>query len=87
MASDTTASMDKLTCPDYVDFKNVKTELDDFRGPKTIPTTWIKNSKFSKKMRKDFPLVQNFTMGESEFNYFMRLRKELVLVTKTFGGE
>ena len=41
MAYNTTASLDKLTCTDYVDLVIVKTDLDIFFGPKTIPTTWM----------------------------------------------
>ena len=41
IAYNTTASLDKLTCTDYMDFANVKTDSDNFSGPKTIPTTWM----------------------------------------------
>ena len=41
MAYNTNASLDKLTCTDYVDLANVKTDLNTFFVPKTIPTTWI----------------------------------------------
>ena len=41
MAYITIASLDKLTCTDYVDLANVKTDLDNFLGPKKIPTTWM----------------------------------------------
>ena len=40
-AYNNTASLEKLTCTDYVDFGNVKTDLDDFLGPKAVPTTWM----------------------------------------------
>ena len=36
-----TASLDSLTCSDYVDFGNCQDRLDDFLGPKPIPTTWM----------------------------------------------
>ena len=45
----TTASLDKLTCTDYFDFANVKTDLDNFLGPKTIPTTWMLNSNIQER--------------------------------------
>ena len=41
MAYNTTASLDKLTYTDYVELAKVKTDLDDFLGLKTIPTTWM----------------------------------------------
>ena len=37
----TTASLENLTCINYVDFGNAKTDLDNFLGPKMVPTTWI----------------------------------------------
>ena len=37
MACSTTASLDKLTCTDYVDFGNCQDRFD----PKMIPTTWM----------------------------------------------
>ena len=50
IAYNTTASMDNLTCTDLWTLANAKTDLDIFYGPELIPTTWILNSKFAKKM-------------------------------------
>ena len=50
MADKTTASMDKLTCSDYVDFENLKTYFDSFIGPTTTQTTRIWNSRLSRKL-------------------------------------
>ena len=42
IAYNTTASLDKPTCTDYVDLgADVNTDLDISLGPKTIPTTWM----------------------------------------------
>ena len=41
MAYNTTASMDKLTCTDYVDFGKCQDNLDDFLGSIMIPITWM----------------------------------------------
>ena len=43
MAYNTTETLDKLTYTDYVDFANVKADLDDFLDPKMTPTIWILN--------------------------------------------
>ena len=43
MAYNTTASLEKLTFPDYVDLARVQTDLDDFPGPEMTPNTWILN--------------------------------------------
>ena len=40
IAYNTTASLEKLTYTDHVELAKVKTDLDDFLGPKTILTTW-----------------------------------------------
>ena len=50
MAYNTTASLDKLTCTDYVEFCKSQPDLDNFLGPKMIPTTWMLNSNYSRKM-------------------------------------
>ena len=39
MAYNTTASLDKLTCTDYVDFVKGQDRFGGLFGPKTIPTT------------------------------------------------
>ena len=48
----------------------VKTDLDAFLGPKMTPTIW----KLNKREDKDaeFRLRQNLSMGEVDFNQFIR---------------
>ena len=41
MAYNTTASLEKLTCTDFVDFGKCQDRFGQFFGPKTIPTTWM----------------------------------------------
>ena len=36
---------------------------------------------------RDFNLVQNLTMGETDFIQFMRLRNQLVFAAENFGRE
>ena len=83
MAYNTTASLDKLTCADYVDFGKCQDIFGRF--------SWSKNNSyfldvklkvFRKDDKKEFRLVQNLTMGEADFNQFMRLRNQLVNAAK-----
>ena len=37
-----------------MDFEKIKTELDKFYGPKATPTTWMWNTKFSRKWQQSF---------------------------------
>ena len=67
--------------------ENVKTGLDDLLGRKTIPTTWIKNSKISRNDNKEFRLAKDLTLGEADFNQFMRLRNQLINAAKNFTRE
>ena len=76
MAYNTTATLDKLCCTDYMDFGS--RDLDNFLGPKTTPTTWIVNKKLFKREDKnaEFRLRQNFSMGGADFNQYIRQRKK-----------
>ena len=46
----------------------------------------VKRKEF-KRDNRDFHLVQNLTMGEADFNQFMRLRNQLVIPGENFGIE
>ena len=50
MAYNFTATLDNLTCTDYVDFGKCQDRFGQFSWSKTIPTTWMLNSKYSRKM-------------------------------------
>ena len=89
MAYNTTASLEKLTCTDYVDFcKN----LDRFGR-----FSWTKNDsnyldiklKVFKREDKnaEFRLRQNLSMGEADFNQFIRQRNQLVVAADNFLRE
>ena len=41
MAYNTTETLDKLACTDYVDFGKSLNRFGRFLGPKLTPTTWI----------------------------------------------
>ena len=73
----TTASLDKLTCTNYMDFGKNQDRFVDF-CPQMIPITWMWNLRYSRKMRTDFRLVQTLTKGEPTFNQCISLNNQLV---------
>ena len=88
MAYNTTASLDKLTCTYYVDFRNCQDRLGWFSGSKNdLSYLDVKLKVFKKDDKVDFCLVQNLTMREADFNQFIRLRNQLVIAVETFAKE
>ena len=88
MAYNTTASLDKLTCTDYVDFGRCKDIFRQFSWSKNDSNNLdVKLKVFGKDGNKKFRLVQNLTMGEADFNQFMRLRNQLVNAAENFARE
>ena len=81
MAYNTTASLDRLICTDYVDFGKCQDRFG--------PISWSKNDsnyleiKLKVFRREDknaeFRLRQNLSMGEADFNQFVRQRNQLVV--------
>ena len=47
----------------------------------------VKLKVFRKVDKKEFRLVQNLTLGEADFNQFMRLRNQLVKAAENFARE
>ena len=79
MAYNTTASLEKLTCTDYVDFGKCRDRFGRCSWSKNDSNYLdVKLKVFRKDDKKEFRLVQNLTMGEADFNQFMRLRNQLV---------
>ena len=68
---------------------SVNRDLDEFIGPKITPITWILNQKCSSENTKmqNFDGDKNFTLGESDFTYFIRQRNQLVIASDNFLGE
>ena len=88
MAYNTTASLDKLTCTDYVDFGKCQDRFGQFSWSKNDSNYLnVKLKVIRKDDKKEFRLVQNLTMGEADFNQFMRLRNQLVNAAETFARE
>ena len=86
MAYNTTASLEKLTCTNYVDF--------DISHDSFGKVFWSKNDSnyldvklkvFKKGDNKEFQLVQNLKVGETDFNQFIRLRNQLVIPLEKFA--
>ena len=88
MAYNTTASLDKLTCTDYVDFGKGQERFGRFSWSKNDSNYLdVKLKVFRKDDKKEFRLVQNLTMGEADFNQFIRLRNHLVNAAENFARE
>ena len=86
MAYNTIASLDKLTCTDYVDFDKRQNRFGRFFWSKNHSNYLdVKLKVFRKGDKKEFRLVQNLTMGEADFNQFMRLRNQLVNTAENFA--
>ena len=79
MPYNTTASLDKLTCTDYVDFDKCQDRFGQFSWSRSDSNYLdVEHKVFRKDDKKEFQLVQNLAMGEADFNQFMRLRNQLV---------
>ena len=86
MAYNTTASLDKLTCTDYVEFGKILQRFGRF--------SWTKNDsnyldiKLKMFKREDinakFRLRQNLLMGQADFHQFIRQRNQLVVAADNF---
>ena len=88
MAYNTTASLDKLTCTEYVDFGKSQDRFGQISWSK-IDSNYldVKLKLFRKDENKEFRLVQNLTMREANFNRFMRFRNRLVNAAENFARE
>ena len=88
MAYNTTASFDKVTCTNYMDFGKCQDRFGRFSWSKNDSNYLeIKVKVFKKDDNKEFRLVQSLTKGEADFNQFMRLRNQLVNAAENFARE
>ena len=89
MACNTTASLDKLTCTDYVDFGERQDRFGRFSWTRNDSEYLDINLKVFKREDKTahFRLRQNFSMGEADFNQFIRQRNQLVVAANNFLRE
>ena len=88
MDYNTTATLDKLACTNYVDFGKCQDRFGQFSTSKTsFDYLDVKLKVFKRDENKQFRLAQNLTMGEADFNQFIRLRNQLVVAVRDFSTE
>ena len=88
MPYNTTVSLDKLTCTDYVDFGKGQDRFGRFSWSKNDSSDLdVKLKVFKEDDNKEFRLIQYLTMGEADFNQFMRLRNQQVNAAENFARE
>ena len=89
MAYNTTETLDKLTCTDYVDFGKCQDGFGRFFWSK-IDSKYldIKLKVFKREDKNaEFRLRQNLSTGEVDFNQFIRQRNQLVVAADNFLRE
>ena len=89
VACNTTASLDNLTCTNYVDFGKAQDRFGRFSWTKNdynyldIKLKVLKGEDKNANIR----LRQNFSMGEADFNQSTRRRNQLVVAADNFLTE
>ena len=89
MAYNTTASLDKLASTDYVDLGKSKDRFGRFSWNK-IDSNYldIKLKVFKREDKNaEFRLRQNLSMGDADFNQFIRQSNQLVVAADNFLRE
>ena len=89
MAYNTTETLDKLTCTDYVDFGKCQDRFGRFSWSKNDSNYLEIKLKLFKREDKiaEFRLRQNLSMGEVDLNQFIRQRNQLVVAADNFLKE
>ena len=89
MAYKNTETLDKLACTDYVDFGKSQDRFGRFSWSKNDSNYLDIKLKVFKREDKiaDFLLRQNLSMGEADFNQFIRQRDQLVVAADNFLRE
>ena len=88
MAYNTTATLDKLACKDYADFGKCQDRFGRISWSKnSFDFLDVKLKVFKRDENKQFRLAQNLTMGEADFNQFIRLSNQLVVAVTDFSKE
>ena len=89
MAYNTTDSLDKLACTDYVDFGKSQDRFGQLSLTKNDSNYLDITLKVFKREEKnaEFQLRQNLSMGEADFKQFMRQRNQLVVAADNFLTE
>ena len=89
MTYNTTETLDKLTCTDYVDFGKCQDRFGRISWSKNDSNYLEIKLKVVKREDKnaEFRLRQNLSMGEADFNQFIRQRSQLVVAADNFLRE
>ena len=90
MAYNTTATLDELTCTDYVDFGKCQDKFERvFWSKKDSKFLDIKLKEVFKRKDQDekIRLRQNVSMEKADFIQFVRQRNQLVVAADTFLSE
>ena len=88
MAHNTTVSLDKLTCTDYVDFGKCQEGFGHFSWSKNDSNYLdVKLKVFKKDDNRKVRRVQNLDKGEAGFNQFMRLKNQLLNAAENFARD
>ena len=88
MAKNTTSSLDKLTCTNYVDFGKWWSRFGWLSRSKNDSNYLdVKLNVFKKDDSKEFRLVQNLTTGETDFNQVLWFRNQLVIAAENSARE
>ena len=88
MAYNTTVSLDKLTCTDYVDFGKCQDGFGPFSWSKNDSNfLYVKLKVLKKGDNIEFRLVQSLLLGEADFNKFLRQRNQLVNAAKNLSRD
>ena len=89
MAYNTTETLDKLTCTDYVDFGKCQDRFGRFSWSKNDSNYLDIKLKVFKREDKnaEFRLRPNLSMGEADFNQFIRQTNQLVVAADNFLKE
>ena len=83
MAYNTTGTLDKLACTDYVDFGQGQDTFGRISWSKiSFDYLDVKLKVFKKDEIKQFRLAQNLTMGKADFNQSIWLGNQLVLAVR-----
>ena len=89
MAYNTIATSGKLPCTDYVDFGNCQERFGRvswYKNDSNYLDVKLKVFKWEDK-NAEFRLKQNFTIGEADFNQFIRERNQQVVAADNFLRE
>ena len=88
MAYNTTVSLDKLSCTNYVDFGNCQDTFEQFSWSNS-DCNYLdgKLRVFKNDDNKEFRLVQNLRMREADFSQLMRLKNRLIIAAENIARD